>query len=561
MRLLLCVAAAALLLACPVTSGPSCEARCITAGYCCTGNSSGCQHPSCQMGCVFGAGSPTVASCNATCLAAKGCSFTFQGQTFQMCGDCSQRWLDPTTLTPVVLPGAQPFWPPGWDLGSCGSCDTEQCQVGCALAFDPGLNPSPPASPTPLPPKPYPPPPFPNAGPGFNISAVFGSSMVLQRAPAAAAIFGVTGSSGSSGAVKVTVTPGAGGGAPYTVAATVSSGRWKALLHPAADDGVDYTIAAACDAGSGCSGSMQLTGVRFGDVYYCAGQSNMWLQMRYTYALNASRTAIAAGQLDNIRLMSGDSQTQGLAGGAPPLHPWRTLADAASLPPEDPDSWAQFSATCFHFAEALTERFKAAGQAPPTLGLVATAIGGSTIEEWMTNAEAEKCFGFQGSANGAQLNHVLWDANVAPFLDMTVKGWLFYVRGAHWRGWRSWQCTRPFPLCSRTRAPPHTLTSSHTTSKERTMLAACMATAHSGLGTPASCPPSLQPGALPGLLCLAPQTPWRPFSWPRSPLATARALGTLPPSAGRRGPPMAWPPTQPCPTRTGRTATTWLTPG
>ena len=124
--------------------------------------------------------------------------------------------------------------------------------------------------------------------------------------------------------------------------------------------------------------------------------------------------------------MSGDSQTQGLNGGNPPLHPWRHIRDAASLKTSDPDSLDQFAAVCFHYAEALTVQFKAAGKTPPTLGLIAMAIDGSTIEEWIPNDVAETCFGFQGNANGAQLYHVLWDANVKPFLDMTLKGWLYY---------------------------------------------------------------------------------------------------------------------------------------
>ena len=148
-------------------SAKSCVDRCITAGFCCTGNSSGCQHPSCEMGCNIGYGSSTVADCNATCLAAKGCSFTFKGQTYEMCGGCSNRWLDPKTLTPVVLPGAQPYWPPGWDIGGCGSCDTEQCQVGCMLAFDPGLNPPPARFPHPAAPRPLPSRPLPQFGAGL----------------------------------------------------------------------------------------------------------------------------------------------------------------------------------------------------------------------------------------------------------------------------------------------------------------------------------------------------------------------------------------------------------
>ena len=41
------------------------------------------------------------------------------------------------------------------------------------------------------------------------------------------------------------------------------------------------------DSVAGCRGSVALTDVTFGDVWYCAGQSNMWLPLKYTYARNA----------------------------------------------------------------------------------------------------------------------------------------------------------------------------------------------------------------------------------------------------------------------------------
>jgi hypothetical protein len=113
--------------------------------------------------------------------------------------------------------------------------------------------------------------------------------------------------------------------------------------------------------------------------------ADMWLQLQFTFARNASFAAIARGQYDNIRLMSGDSQSQGLSPAVPPTHPWRRIQDAAALPASDPDSLDTFSAPCYHFAEALTDQFVAAGKPPPTLGLLNMAIGGSMIEEWVTN--------------------------------------------------------------------------------------------------------------------------------------------------------------------------------
>jgi hypothetical protein len=101
------------------------------------------------------------------------------------------------------------------------------------------------------------------------------------------------------------------------------------------------------------------------------------------------------------------------------------VKDAAQLPQQDPDSWFQFSAACYHFAEAVTDQHVLANRSAPTLGLVSTAIGGSMIEEWITDATAQQCYGYAHSANGGN-NHLTWDHCVVPFLDMTIKGALYY---------------------------------------------------------------------------------------------------------------------------------------
>ena len=103
----------------------------------------------------------------------------------------------------------------------------------------------------------------------LNFSTVFSDSMVLQMQPAQAAVYGYF--SGSSAAAKVTVTVAADGGNglaahPYSVNAAVDAvnGTWKALLKPAAAGG-SHTITATC--ASGCTGSVVLKKVTFGDVW------------------------------------------------------------------------------------------------------------------------------------------------------------------------------------------------------------------------------------------------------------------------------------------------------
>ena len=48
-----------------------------------------------------------------------------------------------------------------------------------------------------------------------------------------------------------------------------------------------------------------------------------------TYGLDNSLWAIQSGQYDNVRLMSGTSEVQGIEPPVPPTHPWRRVKDAA----------------------------------------------------------------------------------------------------------------------------------------------------------------------------------------------------------------------------------------
>ena len=50
----------------------TCEDKCATAGHCCVGANSGCQKPSCAMGCIAADHTTSEAACNATCVAAGG---------------------------------------------------------------------------------------------------------------------------------------------------------------------------------------------------------------------------------------------------------------------------------------------------------------------------------------------------------------------------------------------------------------------------------------------------------------------------------------------------------
>ena len=189
------------------------------------------------------------------------------------------------------------------------------------------------------------------APPALTFSDTCGDWMVLQMAPAKAAVSGLLNVS-SPATVEVSVS---GGGASYKVQATVTKlapdpedpgpagFKWKAFLHPTKAGG-DITITAS----SGVH-SAKISHVTMGDVWYCSGQSNMALPLVHTMSRNISAAAIRAGKYKNLRI-------HGMAGNMNPHQNWSTVSDAlAELTPQhkgpDQPVLFTFSATCYYFGE------------------------------------------------------------------------------------------------------------------------------------------------------------------------------------------------------------------
>ena len=90
----------------------ACFAKCETNGQCCLGLSSGCNRPSCFMGCIIAAWGKgaTEATCNTTCAAAQkgGCSYTPPGANFTL-AMCRES----VSVSASNISGeSAPVWPP-----------------------------------------------------------------------------------------------------------------------------------------------------------------------------------------------------------------------------------------------------------------------------------------------------------------------------------------------------------------------------------------------------------------------------------------------------------------
>jgi len=208
---------------------------------------------------------------------------------------------------------------------------------------------------------------------------------------------------------------------------------WKALLKPTAAGG-NYSVFAEC---TGCTGTGEysnatISNVTFGDVWHCSGQSNMWLPLSSSFTINAtidSITSTKAPKYRNIRMMAGNSGD----GNSVKSNPWMTALQAASLLPvgnrgQPYRKIVDFGATCWYFAQKISDELEADGKAVFPIGLTDTAIGGQRIEEYMVNDTSfYDCNADAPTTPGARdWNGHLFASMTTPFVDMTVKGFLWY---------------------------------------------------------------------------------------------------------------------------------------
>ncbi|RZJ98598.1 MAG: 9-O-acetylesterase [Brevundimonas sp.] len=149
-------------------------------------------------------------------------------------------------------------------------------------------------------------------------------------------------------------------------------GQWRTSL-PALPAGGPYLLTATAASGAAASAR----DIMVGDVFLCSGQSNMEQPLRYAvHAWNPVVTPDDAG----IRLMTVTKDSDAVS---QPLWRHPTAWSVATV-----ESAAEFSATCFYFAQDLrrTERVP--------MGLVHDSWGGSAIQAWISEPTLRRIGGF-----------------------------------------------------------------------------------------------------------------------------------------------------------------------
>ena len=324
-------------------------------------------------------------------------------------------------------------------------------------------------------------------------SAAFSSDMVLQRAPQQAAVFG-TATPGAAVTVSVSGPSNySWTSAPAPVAVTSDAslnGTWKVVL-PARAAGFAYAIVATCD---GCPNatSAALAGVGFGDVFLCSGQSNMECPILTTLSRFDVYKNTAAGLYDHVRLFQTGwrflgprntsswilpavcepgrntpcpNNTEENSGISPAYRSWILPRGNKGFDDDaDADGFPnRFSAVCWYFGASISDARAAAAAAagaaaadPVPIGLIASSVGGTTIQQWLppwanTNATcANNNCGWveqlnptnpiQPATTEACMNasvanvyscvsgtcSTLWHSMIAPYVNVTIAGAIWY---------------------------------------------------------------------------------------------------------------------------------------
>eukprot|EP00041_Stephanoeca_diplocostata_P026687 m.723398 g.723398 ORF g.723398 m.723398 type:complete len:865 (+) comp23021_c0_seq4:58-2652(+) len=207
---------------------------------------------------------------------------------------------------------------------------------------------------------------------------------------------------------------------------------WRALLHPQTAPGGNFTIVVSTGSGY----SINITNVTFGDVYFCSGQSNMALELYYTFSVDELKAEMMAGKYSQIRTFEYGFMNGRIEAPNPQwvttwddTQTWNKVSESSHQPsgPEGSchshSSWARFSATCMYFgAELINAKEQLGLDADVPIGLMQSAIGGTMIEEWMSNSSLSQCSNLSQSSGNSALYHAM----VAPFVNYSVAGWLWY---------------------------------------------------------------------------------------------------------------------------------------
>ena len=222
--------------------------------------------------------------------------------------------------------------------------------------------------------------------------AYLASNMVLQRFPARSRLWGsITPRGCGEFAVNITIRGKHPASALAAVTTPVSGVRWEALLPPlmpASSLVIDVTVVLLSDV-SIAVGAAQLTNIAVGDVFICAGQSNMRMALPFSFGYEdamrdaATRTNI---RVFTVALAASQVEWEDLQSAAP--YQWGVASQKGVL--SGPARNSYFSTVCYFYGRKLQDQLRARGDDIP-IGLISSSWQGAAIQPWSPPAVFEEC--------------------------------------------------------------------------------------------------------------------------------------------------------------------------
>lgn len=212
---------------------------------------------------------------------------------------------------------------------------------------------------------------------------------------------------------------------------TGADGTWRVKLPPRSKTGsLEITIAG--------KNLIQVTDVLVGDVWVCAGQSNMEWQV--SASLN-HQEEIADAKHPSIRIFKVERSTARL----PQSHIDGKWIECS------PETVGDVSAVGYYFGRELHQRLKR------PIGLIQAALGGANCEAWTSHAalksdedfakileRAERSINDPNQANNPNRASVLFNGMIAPLQPYSIKGTIWYQGESNVS--RAYQYRKLFPL-------------------------------------------------------------------------------------------------------------------
>ncbi|XP_078000939.1 sialate O-acetylesterase-like isoform X2 [Glandiceps talaboti] len=315
--------------------------------------------------------------------------------------------------------------------------------------------------------------------PVFRLASYYGDHMVLQMEPYQSIVWGYGEKNADielmlKGRVYST----------YTSQGPETDWIWKVTLDVMPPSG-PFDIQINHRSISNITQAIILRDVLFGDVWLCSGQSNM--QFTVNEAFNASLELLEAYKYPHIRLFTAD-----LVESKRTFYDLESVLEPWSVPSPDTVGHGPriyFSAVCWFYARNIYNHFKY------PIGLIASSWGGTPIEAWSSPDSLKKCniteekitksyltansgkrtprtfsvsntivdseYKYQrklpnGTSNrlsfkidegfekhGPAGHSVLWNSMIHPFLNLTIKGVLWYQGESNAVAPDSYSCTFP----------------------------------------------------------------------------------------------------------------------